>query len=146
LNCIVTFNLETSKTDEKVAQSKDLKRKFEATTDIHDIEQEKFDHKGTLISTSSTELTTPPAKRLAGPTMQKPTTSTRSGGLASLVDSLNARSKKQSLLDKSANDWRQFVEQEDIEDELSKHLRGRDSFLDKQVIKLEEKLCCCFFH
>jgi hypothetical protein len=78
--------------------------------------------------------------------MQKPTTSTRSGGLASLVDSLNARSKKQSLLDKSANDWRQFVEQEDIEDELSTHLRGRDSFLDKQVIKLEEKLCCCFFH
>lgn len=57
------------------------------------------------------------------------------GGLASFVGSLDAKkkAKKQSVLDKSAQDWRHFVEQEELEEELSSHLRSRESYLDKQV-------------
>ena len=65
-----------------------------------------------------------------------------SGGLASLVGTLGTgkKAKKQSVLDKSAQDWRQFVEQEDLEEELSSHMRSRESYLDKQVFCEEKKL------
>jgi hypothetical protein len=56
----------------------------------------------------------------------------KKGGLASLVGTLKGP-KKQSMLEKSAQDWRQFVEQEDIGEELTGHLRSRDAYLDKQV-------------
>ncbi|KAL7076793.1 hypothetical protein ACQ4LE_003924 [Meloidogyne hapla] len=63
-------------------------------------------------------------------------TSKKGGGLSSLVGSLAKKDKKQSMLAKSAQDWRQFVHEEKLEEELSTHLKSRDSFLDRQEFLL----------
>ena len=63
----------------------------------------------------------------------------RGGGLSALVGSLNTgqkRAKKQSVLDKSAQDWCQFVQDEQIEEELSGHMLSKNSYLDKQEFLL----------
>ncbi|KAF7635292.1 BCNT-C domain-containing protein [Meloidogyne graminicola] len=62
----------------------------------------------------------------------KPSGSVKGKGLASLVGSITKKEKKPSMLSKSAQDWRQFVHEEKLEEELSTHLKSRDSFLDRQ--------------
>jgi hypothetical protein len=42
------------------------------------------------------------------------------------------RAKKQSVLEKSQNDWSKFVEKKSIKEELDSHNRSKDSYLDKQ--------------
>ncbi|CAD5212304.1 unnamed protein product [Bursaphelenchus xylophilus] len=52
-------------------------------------------------------------------------------GLDSVLSALK-KPKKMTVLDKSKHDWGKFVEEENIEAELEKHKKSKDSFLDKQ--------------
>ncbi|CAD5207781.1 unnamed protein product [Bursaphelenchus okinawaensis] len=56
--------------------------------------------------------------------------STKSG-LDSVLSALK-KPKKMSVLDKSKHDWGKFVVEENIEADLEKHTKSKDSYLDKQ--------------
>jgi len=89
-----------------------------------------------IATTTTSESSSAKRRRIANDELDKshgPSTSKKGGGLSSLVGSLAKKDKKQSMLAKSAQDWRQFVQEEKLEEELDTHLKSRDSFLDKQV-------------
>ncbi|CAK5091847.1 unnamed protein product [Meloidogyne enterolobii] len=89
-----------------------------------------------IAATTLPESSSAKKRRISDDELDKslgPSTSKKGGGLSSLVGSLAKKDKKQSMLAKSAQDWRQFVQEEKLEEELDTHLKSRDSFLDKQV-------------
>uniref|UniRef100_A0A915DVY4 Craniofacial development protein 1 n=1 Tax=Ditylenchus dipsaci TaxID=166011 RepID=A0A915DVY4_9BILA len=45
--------------------------------------------------------------------------------------------KKLSVLDKSNHDWQEFVQKEDIKEDLSQHNQSKDSYLDKKDFLLK---------
>uniref|UniRef100_A0A915MGQ8 Craniofacial development protein 1 n=1 Tax=Meloidogyne javanica TaxID=6303 RepID=A0A915MGQ8_MELJA len=92
-----------------------------------------------IAATTLSESSSAKRRRIANDELDKshgPSTSKKGGGLSSLVGSLAKKDKKQSMLAKSAQDWRQFVQEEKLEEELDTHLKSRDSFLDKQEFLL----------
>jgi len=89
-----------------------------------------------IAATTLSESSSAKRRRIANDELDKshgPSTSKKGGGLSSLVGSFAKKDRKQSMLAKSAQDWRQFVQEEKLEEELDTHLKSRDSFLDKQV-------------
>ncbi|CAK5062618.1 unnamed protein product [Meloidogyne enterolobii] len=92
-----------------------------------------------IAATTLPESSSAKKRRISDDELDKslgPSTSKKGGGLSSLVGSLAKKDKKQSMLAKSAQDWRQFVQEEKLEEELDTHLKSRDSFLDKQEFLL----------
>nr|CAD2169485.1 unnamed protein product [Meloidogyne enterolobii] len=92
-----------------------------------------------IAATTLSESSSAKRRRIANDELDKshgPSTSKKGGGLSSLVGSFAKKDRKQSMLAKSAQDWRQFVQEEKLEEELDTHLKSRDSFLDKQEFLL----------
>jgi len=57
-------------------------------------------------------------------------TSKRQGGLAGVVGSISKK-PKMGCLDKSKLDWNQFVQENNIREELSTHNKGKDGYVEK---------------
>jgi len=55
-----------------------------------------------------------------------------SGGLSDVVKMLSKK-PKMSVLDKTGHDWKQFVEEKGIEEELKTYNRGQGGYMDKQI-------------
>uniref|UniRef100_A0A915ESH4 Craniofacial development protein 1 n=1 Tax=Ditylenchus dipsaci TaxID=166011 RepID=A0A915ESH4_9BILA len=62
----------------------------------------------------------------------------KKSGLGDVVAALAAnKQKKTSVLDQTANDWKEFVQTEKIQEELEQHNQSKDAFLDKQEFLLK---------
>jgi hypothetical protein len=78
------------------------------------------------------------SKRPASPLPSTPSTpSTRAnscggGGLKEALAAQLAKKKKLTVLEKSSLDWGNFVEEEQMGDELERHGKSKDAFLGKQ--------------
>ncbi|XP_037094654.1 craniofacial development protein 1-like [Pollicipes pollicipes] len=97
-----------------------------------------FDFAGEAVTvTKDVDVSSREAKRAAtggtgssqpSPQMAVPS---RRGGLAGLVNNLGKK-PKMSVLEKSRLDWVGFKKEENLEEELDRHKRSKNSFLDKQ--------------
>ncbi|KAH7727761.1 Craniofacial development protein 1/Bucentaur [Aphelenchoides avenae] len=90
---------------------------------------EVFDFAGEEVKVERT-ITEEEAKRRENKNAKKRVVATTGLGLANLADYL-AKKPKMTTLDKSSLDWKKFVKEKGIEDELKSHNRGKDSYLDK---------------
>jgi len=84
---------------------------------------------------------TPSATPTTLSTTTTPTSSTTSranssssggGGLKGAIAAQLAKKKKLTVLEKSSADWGNFVEEEQMEEELERHGKSKDAFLNKQ--------------
>ncbi|XP_044126255.1 craniofacial development protein 1 isoform X2 [Bufo gargarizans] len=57
----------------------------------------------------------------------------RPAGIGSILGTLGSKKQKMSTLEKSKLDWESFKDQEGIVDELARHNRGKDGYIDRKA-------------
>lgn len=82
------------------------------------------------LEPTAAKTSTAPVKPPPRP-VQLPTSSKGGGGLASVLNKLGKKDKL-STLEKSKLDWSNFKRAEGIEEDLQKHNRGKDGFLERR--------------